>query len=461
MAEEELKDPKDDVIKVFEDDDVLIVSPLTTFANRYYGQKSPWYDESWSGTKAFHKNLESGGKIYYIINKKTGEKDSFYRDEYGQSWYNENSKVGKEEIESYIQFAPSAKKILLDLTGSDMFKKLRQFAKGQITEYKLELSDDLISDVVVNKNSLGDSKIIIKFDEDEDLFKMMDLSGDDTWFLNVIMSRDYDFKSSDQMWDDNKEGYGIFRWFNDENIEKLKTIASIVLPTEEFSVNNESYLGKLYQVLDETFSNQLDRMNWEFIDEYNSKASEVARKEISEEIYNYLESKGFELVTRYDTISISIADLIYMYSIKGMRNVDLKTLLESELEPGPKDRFGGWGEDYYEYEGKMDEVYLNNEFGEQLDKIISSLEDNNENYKNYFELLDKITSKYKLNTWYQTPKDKNILFQIKKIDPSTLNIHVGLRKHGSNSWDKTHSFTEENFNKFLYQPELFDIFDEK
>jgi hypothetical protein len=81
--------------------------------------------------------------------------------------------------------------------------------------------------------------------------------------------------------------------------------------------------------------------------------------------------------------------------------------------------------------------------------------------KEYFKLYEKIVSKYKLNTWYSTPKDSNILFRVKNIDPNTLKLVVDLRKSGSNDWDKTHYFTEENFNKFLHQPELFSIFDEK
>lgn len=460
MDEEQYKEPKDEVTKVFEDDNILIVSPLTIEANMYYGQKSPWYEDGYYGGRDFETKRKVGGKIYYIINKKTGEKESFYKDQYGKCWYTQRSKLDKSEIEDLINFAPSAKKLIQELTGNESFKKLRQYAKGQIDEETLTNSDDLIYDIIVNKNSPGDSKIILEFDNDDDFFKILDLSDDDIWFLNAIMARDYDFKSSDSMWDDNKEGYGLFRWFNDENTNKLRQIASIVFPSEEFDNNSENYLGKLYRTLDERFSNELDRMNWELIDGINVASSENARKSIGKELNDYLEEKGFKLERTYDRISTTVADLVYLYSVKGLRYADINTLLESELKPKDKYSLGGWGNNYYEYEVNVeDEKALNSEFENQLDKILDAINED-DNLKEYFELVDKISSKYKFNTFYGTPKDKNILFQIKKIDPSTLRIEVMLRKSGSNDWDKRHWFTEENFNKFLHQPELFSIFNE-
>jgi hypothetical protein len=460
MDEEQYKEPKDEVTKVFEDDNILIVSPLTIEANMYYGQKSPWYEDGYYGGRDFETKRKVGGKIYYIINKKTGEKESFYKDQYGKCWYNQNSRLDNSEVEDFINFAPSAKKLIQELTGNETFKKLRQFAKGQIDEDILTRSDDLIYDIIVNKNSPGDSKIILEFDNDDDFFNVLDLSDDDIWFLNAIMSRDYDFKSSDSMWDDNKEGYGLFRWFNDENTNKLRQIASIVFPSEEFDNNSENYLGKLYRALDERFSNELDRMNWELIDGINVASSENARKSIGKELNDYLEEKGFELERTYDRISTTVADLVYLYSVKGLRYADINTLLESELKPKDKYNLGGWSENYYDYEVNVeDEKALNSEFENQLDKILDAINEDN-NLKEYFELVDNITSKYKLNTWHSTPKDDNIIFKIKRIDPETLKIMVELNQKDKSVWGKTHYFSEENFNKFLHQPELFSIFHE-
>jgi hypothetical protein len=78
MDEEQVQDPRDQVEKIFEDDNVLIVSPLTIEGNRYYGQESPWYEEGYYGTKDFERKLASGGKIYYIVNKKTAQSSKMY-----------------------------------------------------------------------------------------------------------------------------------------------------------------------------------------------------------------------------------------------------------------------------------------------------------------------------------------------------------------------------------------------
>jgi len=458
--EEEVQDPKHRVEKVFEDDNTLIVSPLTNEANVYYGGQGPFYEEGYYGNREFEQRMENGGKIYHIINKKTGEKDSFYRDQYGQVFYNESTRLQKSDIEELIKFAPTARKVILNLTGSDVFKKLKEFAKGKIDKNKLILSDDLIDKVLVDSENPGESQIMLSFNEDEDLFNILDLSDDDIWFLNAIMSRDYEFMDSDKMWDDNKEGYGIFRWFNGENMQKLRDISRIVLPNEEFDEQDEKLMGLLYVKLNEHFERQLDNMSWTFIEEYNEKTSERARTEISEEIDKYLNEKGFHLTRKYDTLTTPIVNLIYLYSITGRRSDNLKELLTSVLAPLPTDRFGGWGENYYEYEGKVDFDKLNREFEFQLEKIWDTLNENHE-MSEYFKLYDRITSKYRLGTWYPTPKDKNILFQVRKIDPETSLIMVALREAHKGTWDKTHNFTEENFNKFLYQPELFSIFDDK
>jgi len=453
MDEEQIQDPKDQVEKLFEDDNVLIVSPLTIEANRYYGNNTPWHYDGYHGTKDFERRLASGGKIYYIINKKTNEKDSFYRTQDGDTG------LSKDDIDNLFKLAPTARKVLNDITGSDVFKKLRQYAKGKIDTRTLINSDDLIYSVDENRESLGDSKIVLRFEEDEDLYKILDFNDDDIWFLNVIDSRTYDFTDSDRMWEDNKEGYGIFRWFNDSNTNKLREISQIVMPDREFDTNSESFMGELYKKLDEPFDSQLDRMNWAYIDEFNEKSSEHARTEITHEIETYLKSKEFNLVRKYDRLSIDISDLIYLYSVTGNRYADLKTLLEVVLKPGKGENIGGWGENYYEYEGKVDTDMLNNEFETQLDKIFDILSED-ENLQGYFKLYEEITSKYKLNTWYSTPKDDNILFRIRKIDQYSLAIVVDLNLKDKSVWGKTHYFSEENFNKFLHQPELFSIFHE-
>lgn len=460
MNEEEYQHPKEQVKKVFEDDKVLIVSPLTWEANKYYGLNSPWYEEGWSGTREFERRLDSGGKIYYIVNKETGEKDSFYKDQYGILWYNSGSKMGDKDVKELIKFAPSAEEVISTIIGKNTLKKLLQFVKGKINSTELINSDPSIYDVRVNNKSLANSQIIFTFDDDE-FYDLLDLTDDDRWFYNAVMARDYEFRSYDQLYDDNKEGYGVFNSFDEENMEKLKKISNIfIMPNEDFEPQNEHFMGDLYKKLYETFSRELDNIDYYYLQELNSKSSENARKRISEEIEEYLKRKNFNLLTKGSKMSTTVENLILLYSINGVKGIDLKTLLEMTLEPGPGTGIWGWSDDFYEFETRdLDYDFLNSKFSDELDNILEKLEEDTDMVE-YFRLTERL-AQYKLKTWYETPKDKNILFQIKKIDPNTLKIQVNLRKKDSRDWDKTHYFTEENFNNFLHQPELFSIFDEK
>lgn len=448
----------DDVKVIFEDDDVIVVTPLTYEGNKYYGKKTPWFEEGWYGNQEFEKRLKNGGRIYYIVNKKTGEKEAFYKDRYNQVFYNESTKLGKPEIEDLVKFAPSAKKIIWELTGSDVFKKLRQFAKGQITDRELIDSDDMIYKIDVNSKSKGDSVIVLEFKDDEKLFEALDFSDDDIWFVNTVMSRDYEFKSSDQMYYDSRDGYGIFRYLNKEQEDKLKRI-SFIVDGREVNLQNEREMGDLYEKLHENFDRYIDRMEWALIENINEKSSERARVDIKKEILDYLSEKGFTLTREFDRISITVAELVYMFAVYGNRNASLNDLVTYELEPGPRARLGGWSDDQYEYETYSPDESTDRVLDNNLDEILEKLEED-ESLKEYFEIYNRIESKYRFDTWHELPRDKNIMFKVDKLGMN-LKLHVSLRKKDGNYFNVNHQFTEENFNKFLHNPELFSIFNEK
>jgi hypothetical protein len=79
-----------------------------------------------------------------------------------------------------------------------------------------------------------------------EFIKLGQTARDDVWFLNRLYSGNFEFTDSDRIWYDNKEGYGIFSYFNDDNFEKLKKISSTVMPGVELSEHDDSNLGKLF-----------------------------------------------------------------------------------------------------------------------------------------------------------------------------------------------------------------------
>lgn len=162
-----------------------------------------------------------------------------------------------------------------------------------------------------------------------------------------------------------------------------------------------------------------------------------------------------------------------MYTEVGDTRMTLKDLLE-EYFRNKKSDLGGWYENQYDYENQRewDMEGLNNKWGQELDDIIESINDESESYSKIYRLHWEMKDKYGFRKVQRTPKDPNIWFQIFGIDKDTGKIATqivktkGLENGGSFSNlnvvnSKTHEFSEENFKLFLNQPELFDIFDEK
>ena len=64
---------------------------------------------------------------------------------------------------------------------------LRNFSKGRITKNDLYELDNSIYDIDVNE-PLGQSIITIKFEDDKELFKEMDMDEQDIWFMQSLNS---------------------------------------------------------------------------------------------------------------------------------------------------------------------------------------------------------------------------------------------------------------------------------
>lgn len=456
---------EDEVTKIYEDENVLIVQPLTFSANKYYGEGTPWYEEGWYGMKDFGKKMDSGGKIFYIIDKKTGEKTGIYKNQWDEVFKSEDEEMDQEDIVNLIKTYPSAKSKIRDLTSNQIFFKLRNFAKGGSSKTELLSSEDLISGIYLDEKSPKDSKVLLDFGENDEIFDTLDLSEDDRWFINAINYGDFEFMSSDQLYQDNTEGYGIFSYFNKTNEEKLKDIARFLGVTEksgeEFDIERESSKANLYQRLYDLFPRQMDEMDYALMQEINEKATDLARNDIQQDFDKFLGDLGFKVKQSYDEIETTITNLLYLYSITGDKNSNLKNLIQKVFQGSVRKKsFGGWGTDYYEYQSgaDIDGEKVNQKFEAELDDIIEKLNDDDK-LSEFIELYNRITSKYKIGVHYETPKDKNISFRINKIEPDTKKIVVSLTQKGGRT--VYHSFTEENFNKFLYNPEIFSIFHEK
>jgi hypothetical protein len=307
---------------------------------------------------------------------------------------------------------------------------------------------------------LGQSKIIFDFGDDENFFKMLDLSEDDVWFLNVMNSHysDYEFIDSYQVEEDFKEGYNIYGELNDENVEKLKQISEVILPSKEFALNDETYRQELSAVLLDLFENETDYILSDYFAEKNREMLITARESINKELDEVIEKIGFNFKRKFDEIYTTPANLLMFAAKFGINKIDAMSLIKQLIEESSGSGLGGWSENQYEYQDSdnFDNDSFNREVERQLDLILEKLEED-VNVVEFLEFRKKILSKYDIDKVYKLPKDESIKFRIKNFDKD--NIQVVVNFAGAKGVI-TRKFNEEQFNNLLYQPELFDLFGE-
>jgi hypothetical protein len=455
--EREIKTQAD---KIYEDSDVLVVRPKSHAASCYYGANTKWCTTQ-TGNPGYFEKYFRDGNLYYFLNKKTNNKLALYRNESERQTEVYDALDRKVPVENLREEFPNQIDLIDDLLGMGEFiKKLREFTKGKINSRELEESDDSILQVKPS-DPLGQSTIVVDFGDDEKFFKNFDVSEDDTWFMNAISSSysDYEFIDSYQVEEDFKEGYIVFGDLNDENKEKLQQIAELILPSKEFDLNSDEYRQELSSTLLDLFERETDNILSDYFVEKNREMSVTARESIEKEINDVLESAGFTLKRRYDEITTTAANLVMWSTRLGINKTDVISLFNQIVENNGGS-IGGWAEDQYEYQDyeNFDSDSFNREVERQFDSILEKIEDDGTQINEFIDLRKRILSKYKMDTWFELPKDKSIKFKIKNFDRDDMKIVVLLNKQFKS--EKTLSLTEEQFNYLLYQPELFDLFGE-
>ena len=337
---------------------------------------------------------------------------------------------------------------------------LRNFSKGRITKDELYRLDDSIYDIDVNE-PLGQSIITIQFEDDKELFKELDIDEQDIWFMGALNSYNgYEFMDSYQVEQDFKDGYGIYYDLNDENVETLKGIATTILPNNEFNIEDEEYKTELSEMLLNLFYDEMDYIFGDFAAEKDSEMNAVAKEAIKDEFERPLEENGINLNYDMDEVDITLADL-YLGALQlNMFNSDAKEIIVAMMQKALGSNVGGWYENSYEFqdESKFDSKSFNNYVSHQFEKILEKLDErSDEGYtvQDFVEFRDRVTSKYKLKTWYTNPIDDNIIFLIDSFDVGSMSVRLNV-KTKDNGLFKQLRLDEEQFNNFLYQYSLDD-----
>jgi hypothetical protein len=450
--------------RLYEDDDVLVIRPKSHAASCYYGANTKWCTTTAGSSGYFEKYIKSG-LLYYFINKKENTKMALYRntEERKTEVYNAQDKLVS--LEDLREQFPNQNDLIDELIGSGEFiKALRNFSKGKIDYRELEDSDESILKVKPS-DPPGQSTIVINFDEDEKFFKALDISEDDLWFLNAINSHynSYDFMDSYQIEQDFKEGYVIYGELNEENNKKLKEIAELILPEEEFNMDNDDYRIKLSETLLSLFDSEMDWILGDYHTEKNSEMLETARTSIEKEINGFLESIGFIIYREYDEIATTPANLLMWSARLQLPKIDAISLFNQIIEYTGTGKLGGWSENSYEYQDSdnFDSNAFNNTVERQFDKILEKLDEDEdaggEKIKEFLGFRNRIVKKFGINKWNKLPIDKNVGFKVENFDRENMRVIIMIENQYKGM--RRLKLSEENFNNLLYSPQLFDLFE--
>jgi frataxin-like iron-binding protein CyaY len=335
---------------------------------------------------------------------------------------------------------------------------LRNFAKGKISENDLYALDNEIYNIY-EKNPLGQSILTIKFDDEKQFLEDIGLDEQDVWFMQAVTGyQGYEFMDSYQIEQDFKDGYNVYYELNDENKETLKNIAQIILPGQEFDIENEEYRSELSRTLIDLFPTEIGWILGDYESEKENEMNSVAKESIKQDFNEPLGQNGITFNYDMDEVSISVADL-YMNALQlGLWSYTSKEMIVEIIKKIVGDSIGGWYENSYVFQNEdyFDLKSFNREVNRQFEKIIEKLEENSDDtytIKDYIEFRDRLTSKYKLKNWYTVPKDNNIMFFIESINFPNMTIKFRIKDKTLGLY-KTFELDEEQFNNFLYQYSL-------
>jgi hypothetical protein len=461
---EKERELKSQAEKLYEDDDVLVIRPKSYAASCYYGANTKWCTTTKGSSGYFDKYIKSG-VLYYFIKKKENTKMALYRNTEDRKTEVYNAQDNLVSLDDLRVSFPNQNDLIDELIGSGEFiKALRAFTRGKIDSRELEDSDEAILKVKPS-DPLGQSTIVIDFDEDEKFFKTLDITEDDQWFLSAINSTygSYEFMDSYQVEQDFKEGYIIYGELNDENNRKLKEIAELILPGDEFDLNNDEYKIKLSETLLSLFDDEMDWILSDYSSEKNSEMLTTARASIEKEINSFLESIGFILVRDYDQIATTPANLLMWSTRLQLPKIDVISLFNQIIEYSGTGRLGGWQENSYEYQDydNFDSDAFNNVVERQFEKILEKLDEDEdsggEKIKEFLSFRNRIVKKFGLNKWNKLPSDKSVGFKVESFDRENMKLTIMVEKQYKGM--RRLKLSEENFNNLLYQPQLFDLFE--
>jgi hypothetical protein len=344
-----------------------------------------------------------------------------------------------------------------DSNNSEIYDALVKISQGeQISNWELQRMDNIVDSLRFNSSTPSKGRIKLRFTDNEDYWKLFDLNDDDIWFARAVYSNydTFEFEGSDWVDDDWKQGY-ILHEFDAENLDKVRDILKLIAPKYCKLVNDEEF-EKASVLLENMFNRQVEEIKLSYTSERNNCKERGAIDMIEKDTCNAFQNYGIFSVSScfysYVTIVSVLLSLYKMYGNPSMTVYELLQKIGKDLSI-----WGDWNEHMYEQDCiDFDNESFNREVLWQLDKIMDIITDDEDfvDLKTSVEKLSTILNKYNIEVWYKLPKDPNTSFKILDINLKEEKVIVALRKQFKGIEKRSYSF--EDFNTFLNQPELFE-----
>ena len=352
--------------------------------------------------------------------------------------------------------------IFEDDNNNNLFNSLRLFNKGELSEYELYRLDSMVYNVKV-RDPLFKSEITFNMGDSSELFKLLDIDEDDYHFLNAITNSygsGWEFEDMYTVNDNFKEGYIIYHELNDENNKKLKEIIFLLTGKKINTNDTPETLSEFSELLIDMFPKEIESILFDYHTEKNREMEITAENTIIKELNEFLNGIGFRVNSNLDLITTTSNTLIKWYAQTHKYKLNFKELFKTIVNNSNKRLLGGWVENQFEFQNieNFDTEGFNRDVEYQLDKILEIINDETTNIKEYIDLIETITKKYKVDVWYNLPKNDNYMFKIVGFDREELKIKLEVKKLNSRRINNI-SISLDGFNKLLYQPELFDLSD--
>jgi hypothetical protein len=344
--------------------------------------------------------------------------------------------------------------------NSEIYDALVKISQGsEISNWELQSMDEIVDSVKFNSSSPGKSRVKLRFEDSEDYWRLFDLTDDDIWFANAVHSNydSFEFESSDWADDDWKQGY-LLQGFNDDNLNKLKEILSIIGPRYVKLQNDEDY-EKASDLIDTMFNRQAEEIKDSYLSHKNQCKERGAVDMIEGETCNAFQNYGiFSLGRCFYAYVTTVSVLLSLYKMVGDTSLTVYEVLEKigkeHINVG-----GSWYDYMYEQDCvDFDEESYQKDIAWELEKIMTNLEEDGfiEEVKEFGVKLGKILEKYEFEKWYSLPKNPNGLFMMNGVKPKEGIIQIIIKKDKKGSDIERRNYNIDDFSKILYQYELFE-----